>query len=116
VTALYVALGAALGAPLRFAVGHVLDGRAPGRLPWGTVLVNLLGSFLLGVFSGWGLSGHAMALLGTGFCGAFTTYSAFAVQTHTLTHSLGARRGLLNVLLTVPLGLALCALGFVLAT
>ncbi len=107
-TAVYVALGAAVGAPLRYLLGHWLD----DRLPWGTILVNLLGSFLLGLFSGLALGGDEMALLGTGFCGALTTYSAFAVHTH----DLGPRRGTLNVLLTVPPALLLCALGFLLAT
>jgi CrcB protein len=75
-TALLVALGAGTGAPLRFLAGHYLD----GRYPLGTLLVNIVGSFLLGMFSGLGLDGHEAALLGTGFCGAFTTYSALAVK------------------------------------
>lgn len=114
-TLLLVAVGAALGAPTRYAVTHLLDARShPGtwRMHWGTVLVNVVGSFLLGVFSGLGLGGAASAFLGVGFCGALTTYSAFAVQTH----DLGPRRGTWNVLLTVPPALALCALGFHLAT
>ena len=49
------------------------------------------GNPLLGLFTGLGLDGEATALLGTGFCGALTTYSAFAVQTH----DLGPRRGTL---------------------
>ena len=106
-TAVYVALGAALGAPLRFAIGHLLD----GRLPWGTVLVNVAGSFALGLFSGLALSGDVLAFLGVGFCGALTTYSAFAVQTH----DRGPRLGLVNVLLTIPPALLACALGFALA-
>ena len=106
-TALLVALGAAVGAVLRYTAGHLLD----GRLPWGTVLVNVAGSFLLGVFSGLALGDRAEALLGVGFAGALTTYSAFAVQTH----DAGVRRGTLTVLLTVPTALAACALGFVLA-
>jgi fluoride exporter len=108
VTGVYVALGAALGAPLRYLLGHWLD----ERLPWGTILVNLGGSFLLGLFSGLALGGESAALLGTGFCGALTTYSAFAVQTH----DLGPRRGTLNVLLTLLPALLLCALGFLLAS
>ena len=105
-TVLWVALGAALGAPLRYAAGHVLD----RRVPWGTVLVNVLGSFLLGAVSGAALTGAPMALLGVGFCGGVTTYSAFAVQTV----DRGPRLGLLTVLLTVPPALAACALGFTL--
>jgi CrcB protein len=103
VTLLYVALGAALGAPLRFLTAHFLD----GRLPWGTVLVNVAGSFVLGALTGSGLDAELLALLGTGFCGALTTYSAFAVQTR----ERGLRDGLLVVLLTVPPALAACALG-----
>jgi CrcB protein len=106
VTLLYVALGAALGAPTRYVLGHLLD----RRVPWGTILVNVLGSFVLGVVSGAGLSAGSRAFVGVGFCGALTTYSAFAVQTH----DRGPRWGLVNVLLTVPLALAACALGFAL--
>jgi CrcB protein len=75
-TALLIALGAGVGAPLRFLAGHYLD----GRYPLGTFLVNIAGSFLLGLFSGMSLSGDQAALVGTGFCGAFTTYSALAVK------------------------------------
>ena len=75
-TALLVAVGAALGAPARLLAARGLD----GRTPWGTLLVNLLGSALLGWLVGHGVEGRPLALLGTGFCGAFTTYSAVAVQ------------------------------------
>ena len=106
-TALLVALGAAVGAPLRFAVASRFD----GRLPWGTLVVNVAGSALLGVLSAMALSGHAAALLGTGFCGGFTTYSAFAVQTH----GLGPRAGTAYAVATIAASLAACALGFWLA-
>ncbi|HET6625450.1 MAG TPA: CrcB family protein [Nocardioidaceae bacterium] len=108
-TLFLVALGAALGAPLRYVMAHLLD----GRLPWGTIAVNLAGSFLLGLFSGAALGGSTpggatLAFLGTGFCGGLTTFSAFAVQTH----DHGPRLGSWNVLLTVVPALTLCALGF----
>ena len=54
-TVLLVAAGAAVGAPLRYVAAHLLD----GRLHWGTILVNVVGSFLLGLFSGMALSGDA---------------------------------------------------------
>lgn len=107
-TVLLVALGAAAGAVLRYVAGHLLD----DRLPWGTILVNVLGSFLLGLFSGLTLGDSAGALLGVGLAGALTTYSAFAVQTH----DAGVRRGTATVLLTVPFALAACAAGFALAS
>lgn len=75
-TALLVALGAAFGAPLRLLASRLLD----GRTHWGTLLVNVIGSALLGWLLGHGVNGNWLALVGTGFCGAFTTYSALAVQ------------------------------------
>lgn len=105
-TPLLVALGAAVGTPLRFLAGHWLD----GRFPWGTLLANVVGSFLFGIFSALSLGEHAIALLGTGFCGGFTTYSAFAVRTH----ERGWTGGTTYALATVPVALAACALGFLL--
>ena len=105
-TWLLVAVGAALGAPLRYLAGHYLD----RRLPTGTILVNWAGSLLLGWFSGLGLSGDPLALLGTGFCGGLTTYSSFAVHAH----SRGPGLGTATVLLTLVPALLLCGLGFAL--
>ena len=65
-TPLLVALGAAIGAPLRYALASALDAE---RFPRGTLLVNVVGSFLLGLLVGAGATGHWLALLGTGFCG-----------------------------------------------
>jgi CrcB protein len=76
VSALLVAFGAAVGAPLRLLAGHHLD----RRTHWGTLTVNLLGSALLGWLVGHGVDGRPLLLFGTGFCGALTTYSAVAVQ------------------------------------
>ena len=106
-TVLYVALGGAVGALLRYVAGHVFDGDHR-TLPWGTIGVNVVGSFLLGLFTGLAMTGSTIALLGTGFCGALTTFSAFSVQTY----DRGARLGSWNVLLTVVPSIALCALGF----
>jgi CrcB protein len=81
VNALLVAAGAAVGAPLRLLAGHHLDRVRDGhRMHWGTLLVNLVGSALLGWLVGHGVEGRPLLLLGTGFCGALTTYSAVAVQ------------------------------------
>jgi CrcB protein len=104
VTPLLVALGAAVGAPLRYLVASRLD---RDRFPVGTLAVNVLGSFLLGLFVAAGVNGHGLALLGTGFCGGFTTYSAFAVQTHRLP----VVRGATYAVTTVAVSLAACAFG-----
>ena len=105
-TALLVAIGAAVGAPLRFTLAEWLD----DGLPVGTLVVNVLGSALLGFLSAMALSGSATALLGTGFCGGFTTYSAFAVQVGRA----GPRLGTAYAAATVVLSLAACALGYLL--
>lgn len=72
-TVLLIALGAALGAPARLLVSRAIAGVR------GTLVVNVLGSLLLGVLAG-RTAGASYALLGIGFCGAFTTYSTFAVE------------------------------------
>lgn len=71
-TLLLVALGAAVGAPARFAFALWIPGRRA------TLIVNVLGSALLGLLVD--ASASTVALLGTGFCGAFTTFSTFAVE------------------------------------
>ena len=103
-TGLLVALGALVGAPLRFLCGHYLD----RPFPRGTLLVNVVGSFVLGLSSALSLSGSQVALVGTGLCGALTTYSAFSVQTV----ALGPRTGTVYAVLTVALALLAATLGF----
>lgn len=102
-TALWVALGAAVGAPLRFVVATWLD----DELPWGTLAVNVVGSFVLGLLVARSVDGDAYALLGVGFCGGLTTYSSFAVQTARLR----TRRGASYAVATVVLSVAAAALG-----
>lgn len=75
-TALLVALGAGIGASLRFVWARALD----DRWPWGTLLVNVVGSGLFGFFAARSLSDQTWALAATGFCGALTSFSSFAVQ------------------------------------
>lgn len=105
---LLVALGAAVGASARFVIASRLD----GHLPRGTFVVNVSGSLLLGLFSALSLSHHEIALLGTGFCGGFTTYSAFAVQSH----DLGRIRGAAYAAATIVVALAACVLGYWIGT
>lgn len=84
-TALLVAIGAAVGAPLRYLTDRAVQCRHDSVFPWGTFAVNISGSFILGLLAG-GVTAHAvsgtvMALLGTGLCGALTTYSTFGYET-----------------------------------
>lgn len=73
-----VAVGGALGAVGRYAVGELLASR---RFPWATLSVNVLGSFVLGVILFGPVDGDLTLLVGVGFCGAFTTFSSFSFQT-----------------------------------
>ena len=109
-TVLLVALGAAVGAPLRFLTDWAMQARYGHRFPWGTLTVNVAGSLVLGFVVGLPAAPGVAALVGTGFCGALTTYSSFAVQTH----ERGARLGTVNVLVTVVPALLLCFAGFAL--
>ncbi|AGT33040.1 camphor resistance protein CrcB [Geobacillus genomosp. 3] len=73
-TPLLVALGGFFGAVARYAVSRWAARRSP-RFPLGTLIVNLLGSFLLGWLAGSGAADATKLLVGTGFMGAFTTFS-----------------------------------------
>ena len=104
-TPLLVALGAAVGAPLRYWLAQRLDSEG---VPLGIWLANVIGSTALGLLVGLGVDGRPLALLGVGFCGAFTTYSTFAVQTV----GLGTRRGTAYAAATVVASVGGCALGY----
>lgn len=90
----YAAAGGAIGAALRFLVGHLFAGQAvAGRsvaaFPWATLSVNVVGCFLMGVLMAWlttraGSTQEVRAFLATGILGGFTTFSAFAFDFATL--------------------------------
>ncbi len=101
----WVALGGGLGAALRYLTAH-WRGAAVG-----TLVVNLVGSALLGWLVGRGISDSALLFAGAGFCGGLTTFSAFAVHSH----SLGTIRGALYAVGTIGGSLMACGLGFALA-
>ncbi len=118
-TVLLVALGAAVGAPLRYLVDRGVQARHDSVFPWGTLAVNVAGSFVLGLLAGGtaagAVPGSLMSLLGTGFCGALTTYSTFGYETLRLAETGATRFAVLNVTLSVSLGLGAAAVGYLLA-
>jgi CrcB protein len=113
-TYLWVALGAAVGAPLRYLTDGFVTARAGGRLPWGTFTVNVLGSLVLGLLTGAGLAGDApwQLILGTGLCGALTTYSTFSWQTVQLSRQRDRLRAVGYGAGSVVVGLAAATVGY----
>jgi CrcB protein len=116
VTVLLVALGAAVGAPLRYLTDRAVQSRHESGFPWGTLCVNLFGSLVLGLLTGLP-AGHAVsALLGTGFCGALTTYSTFSYETLRLAQDGRRWHAAANVTISIVAGLGAAYLGVMLAT
>ncbi|WP_250029016.1 fluoride efflux transporter CrcB [Paractinoplanes maris] len=109
-TVLLIALGAAVGAPLRYLTDQALKKRA-GTFPLGTFVANVLGSLLLGFVIGLPAPAGVMALVGTGFCGALTTYSTFSLEALTLYESGERSRATTYVLASLIIGLSAAALG-----
>ncbi|MFD7326560.1 fluoride efflux transporter CrcB [Streptomyces sp. NPDC059875] len=77
---LLVLAGAAIGAPLRYLADRAVQSRHDSVFPWGTFTVNIVGSLVLGLLTGVS-SARTHLLLGTGLCGALTTYSTFSYET-----------------------------------
>jgi fluoride exporter len=109
VTAVLVVLGAAVGAPLRYLTDRAVQARHDSVFPWGTFTVNVIGSFVLGVLirgmSVHAVSGSVNALLGTGLCGALTTYSTFGYETVRLLEERVSAYAVLNVVASIVAGL-----------
>ena len=116
--AAFVAAGA-IGATLRYVVDGAIQDRTEGAFPWGTFVVNISGSLLLGFLTGMALY-HTFAtepriVLGTGFCGAYTTFSTFSFETVRLLEQDATAKAVLNALGTLVAGALAAAIGLALA-
>ncbi|HWC35296.1 MAG TPA: fluoride efflux transporter CrcB [Mycobacteriales bacterium] len=116
--ALLVAAAAALGAAARYALDIAVQRRHRSVLPWGTFVINVSGSFALGVVTGLathhGLGGHWDAVLGTGLLGGYTTWSTFAWESFALGEQRRMGAAVLNVAASMGLGLSAAAAGLIL--
>jgi fluoride exporter len=117
---LMVFLGGMLGAPLRFLTDKAVQRRHDSVFPWGTLVINISGSFILGALGAASVHHHLPAdlslLLGTGFCGGLTTFSTFSFETVRLMEDGSLAEAGLNAVGSLALGLAAAALGYGLLT
>jgi fluoride exporter len=112
---LLAAVGAAIGAPTRYLTDRAIQGRHDSVFPWGTFIVNVIGSALLGFLAA--LTGHpgSAAVIGVAFCGAFTTYSTFSYETLKLAEDRAWLLAALNVSVSIVAGLGAAFLGMTIA-
>jgi len=120
---LWVAIGGALGSVTRFGLGGLIAARWGETFPWGTLAVNVTGSFLIGVFAAYSdPDGRAMISPGMrqflmiGICGGYTTFSSFSLQTLNLMREREWLYAGGNVLLSVGLCMIAVWLGFALGS
>lgn len=118
-TVLAVLLGGAIGAPVRYLADLLVQSRHDGVFPWGTFSVNVAGSLVLGVTAAAvvevGSPPWVLALVGTGFCGALTTFSTFGYETVRLLEEGSVQAAAANGVASIVVGLGACAGGFALA-
>jgi CrcB protein len=112
VNLLLVVAGAAVGAPLRYLTDRAVQSRHDTVFPWGTFAVNVIGSLILGLVTGAvgslstvGASPQTQLAVGTGFCGALTTYSTFSYETLRLLEDKARLLAAANVVASIVAGL-----------
>ena len=119
---LYVALGSALGGVARYGISLAVVRLLGSGFPWGTILINVVGSFIISFFGTLTLTGGPLpadmglrVFVMVGLCGGFTTFSSFSLQTLELARNDAWGAAFLNVALSVALCLLAAAAGYLLA-
>lgn len=119
ILSLAVALAAGIGAVTRYVLDQVVQHRTAGEFPYGTFVINVTGSFVLGLVLGLsahhGLAVGPTVIIGTGFAGGYTTLSTWAYETLALADTGELLEATANVLGSFAVGLAAAAAGFALA-
>jgi CrcB protein len=109
---------AIIGAIARYLLGGLVQDATGNTFPWGTCLINVSGSLALGVLTGLvlyhGVDTDVRLVLGTGFCGAYTTFSTFSYDTVELALAGDTRRAVRNVALNTLGGILAAAIGLAL--
>ena len=103
-TLVLVGLAGGAGAVARFAVDGAIASRATSELPFGTLVVNLTGAFVLGLLVGASVHGDAYRIAGTGALGGYTTFSTWMFESQRLSEDGELRLGLYNLFASVVAG------------
>jgi CrcB protein len=111
VVGLGVGLVGGVGALARFGLDGAVAERIGREFPYGTLVVNLVGAFVLGALAGAALSANAYRLAGTGLIGVFTTFSTWALESHRLGEDGELRLGVLNFVVSLIVGVAVAWAG-----
>nr|WP_319489651.1 fluoride efflux transporter CrcB [uncultured Caproiciproducens sp.] len=107
-----LSIGGACGAMARYHLGIAFLKHKNHTFPLSTFIINIAGAFLLGVICGLGVSGNPYLLLGDGFCGAFTTFSTFAVESVQLMRHDAVKESILFIALSAAFGLICFFVGY----
>ena len=100
-----------VGACLRFCVHWLIDGDGLAGFPVATLVINSSGSLLLGLLSGLAVEGNLLVLTGTATLGAYTTFSTWMLETHRLAEGGRRRAAVVNVVVSLAVGIGAVALG-----
>ncbi|PFE05703.1 fluoride efflux transporter CrcB [Bacillus cereus] len=109
---LLIGIGGFCGAVARFSISNVMKKKYGNVFPYGTLFVNIVGSFLLGLLYGANVSNTWLLLCGTGFMGAFTTFSTFKFELVQLIHKREGQKALLYLVMSYIIGIFCAFLGF----
>ena len=106
-----IAVLGSIGAIARFLLDGLVSQRWGRDFPFGTLVINLSGAFLLGLLTGLALTGNALLLAGTATLGSYTTFSTWMLETHRLAEDGEVGLAVTNAVASVVVGVAAATLG-----
>ncbi|MGG0188209.1 fluoride efflux transporter CrcB [Bacillus rhizoplanae] len=109
---LLVSIGGFFGAITRFFISTVAKEKYGNAFPYGTFFINIIGSFLLGMLNGAEVAKMWILLCGTGFMGAFTTFSTYQLEMVQLIHTREGQKALLYFVMSYAIGIGSAFVGF----
>ncbi|MDP7977042.1 fluoride efflux transporter CrcB [Bacillus multifaciens] len=109
---LLVSIGGFFGAIARFYISTIAKEKYGDSFPYGTFFINIIGSFLLGLLYGTGVAKMWILLCGTGFMGAFTTFSTYQLEMIQLIHKREGQKAFLYFVMSYVIGIGSAFVGF----